>query len=106
MIIQFLSQAKSELEDAASYYEGELDGLGRRFWDEVDEHIAWITRNPEVPRLRPGGYRRVNLKIFPYYIPYIIRDPVIWILAIANGHQYPEYWIDRPRAIDSPDVPR
>jgi hypothetical protein len=30
MIIQFLSQAESELKDAASYYEGELEGLGRR----------------------------------------------------------------------------
>jgi plasmid stabilization system protein ParE len=106
MVIQFLSQANSELVDAASYYERELEGLGRRFWDEVDEHIAWIARNPEVARLRPGGYRRVNLKLFPYYIPYIIRDPAIWILAIAHGHQYPEYWIDRPKAIDSPNVPR
>jgi plasmid stabilization system protein ParE len=106
MIIQFLSQAKSELEDAASYYESELEGLGRRFWDEVDEHVSWIAQNPEVPRLRPGGYRRVNLKIFPYYIPYIIRDPMIRILAIAHGHQRPEYWIDRPEAVDRPGIPR
>ena len=53
-----------------------------------------------MPRLRPGGYRRVNLKIFPYYISYVVRDPVIWILAIAHGHTLPDYWIDRPKAID------
>lgn len=100
MIINFLAQANSELIDAAAYYEGELNGLGRRFWDEVDEHIAWIARNHEVPRLRPNGYRRVNLKIFPYYVSYIVRDPVIWILAIAHGHSPPEYWIDRPKTID------
>ena len=58
MIIKFLSQAKSELIDAVEYYEGELSGLGHRFWDELDQHIAWIERNHEVPRLRPGGYRR------------------------------------------------
>ncbi len=95
MVVQFLSQAKSELADAVSHYESELDGLGRRFWDDVDEHIDWIVRNPEVPRLRPGGYRRVNLKIFPHCIPYIIRDPVIWVLAIAYSHRRPEYRIDR-----------
>ena len=100
MVVQFLSHANSELADAASYYERELEGLGRRFWVEVDEHVAWIVQNPEVPRLRPGGYRRVNLKVFPYYIPYIIRDPVIWVLAIAHSHRRPEYWIDRPKAID------
>jgi hypothetical protein len=100
MILELLSQAKSELLDAVAYYEGELNGLGQRFWDEVDQHIAWIARNHEVPRLRPGGYRRVNLKIFPYYISYVVRDPVIWILAIAHGHTRPEYWIYRPKAID------
>jgi len=66
MIIEFLPQAKSELMDAVAYYEGELSGLGQRFWEEVDVHIAWIAENPDIPRLRDGGYRRVNLKIFPY----------------------------------------
>jgi hypothetical protein len=42
MKVEFLPQAKSELMDAVAYYEGELSGLGQRFWDEVDEHIAWI----------------------------------------------------------------
>jgi hypothetical protein len=65
MVVEFLPQAKSELMDAVAYYEGELSGLGQRFWDEVDEHIAWIAENPDIPRLRNGGYRCVNLKIFP-----------------------------------------
>jgi len=100
MIIEFLSEARSELFDAVAYYEGELSGLGQRFWDEVDEHISWIAKNAEVPRLRSGGYRRVNLKVFPYYVSYIVRDPVIWILAIAHSHTRPEYWMKRPKAID------
>jgi hypothetical protein len=66
MIIKFLSEAHSELIDAVAYYEGELSGLGQRLWSEVDEHIAWIAGKHEVPRLRSGGYRRVNLKVFPY----------------------------------------
>jgi hypothetical protein len=56
--------------------------------------------NHEVPRLRAGDYRRVNLKIFPYYISYTVRDSVIWVLAIAHGDSRPEYWIDRPAAIE------
>jgi hypothetical protein len=38
MIIEFLRQAKSELLHAVEYYEDQLDGLGRRFWNEVDQH--------------------------------------------------------------------
>ena len=73
MIIEFLPEAKAELLDAVAYYEGELPGLGQRFWDEIDHHIEWIAENPRVPRLRAGGYRRVNLSVFPYYLAYIIR---------------------------------
>jgi hypothetical protein len=43
----------------------------------------------------PAGYRRVNLRVFPYYVAYIVRDPTIWVLSIAHGHSLPEYWIDR-----------
>lgn len=100
MNVQFLPEARAELQDAVAYYEGELSGLGLRFWEEVDQHITWIERNHEVPHLRPGGYRRVNLKVFPYYISYIARDPDLWILAIAHGHTRPEYWIERPKDID------
>jgi hypothetical protein len=46
-----------------------------------------------VPQVRRGGYRRVNLRVFPYYVAYIVRDPVIWILSIAHSHSLPEYWI-------------
>jgi hypothetical protein len=95
MIVEFLPQAKSELLHAVEYYEGQLNGLGQRFWDEVDQHITWISENPELPQLRIGGYRRVNLRVFPYYVAYIIRAPVIWILSIAHGHSLPEYWVDR-----------
>ena len=95
MIVEFLPEAQAELMDAIAYYEGELSRLGQRFWAEVDRHIAWIAGNAEVPRLRDGGYRRVNLEVFPYYIAYIVRDPVIWILSVAHGHSLPEYWIGR-----------
>jgi hypothetical protein len=45
MIVEFLPQARTELHDAVSYYEGELSGLGLRFWDEVDQHIACRRRS-------------------------------------------------------------
>jgi hypothetical protein len=41
-----------------------------------------------------------TLPIFPYYISCVIREQVIWVLAIAHGHSRPEYWTDRPKVID------
>jgi len=94
-----LPEAANEFQDATSYYEKEEPGLGRRFRDEVDEHIKWIVKNWKVPRLRPGRYRRVNLKIFPFYLAYIHYEGALWVLAIAHSRREPEYWIDRQDAV-------
>ncbi len=90
-----LRQAYDELNDAVTYYEGEQAGLGLRMMNEVNKHIQWILKNPTVPLIRDGSYRRVNLKTFPYYIAYIIQMDTLWILAIAHSHRKPEYWIER-----------
>jgi hypothetical protein len=37
----------------------------------------------------------MNLRVFPYYIPYIIRGEMLWVLAVAHGSRKPEYWIGR-----------
>jgi hypothetical protein len=90
-----LEQAFTELNDAVEYYEVKQLGLGLRLKDEVNERVNWVVDNFDTPRVRTGGYRRVNLKVFPYYIAYIVRDDTLWILAIAHSHQEPDYWIQR-----------
>jgi hypothetical protein len=59
--IIILPQAADEFEDAAAYYNNKQSGLGQRFRDEVDRRIRWIAEHADIPRLRPGGYKRVNL---------------------------------------------
>ena len=56
-----LQQAYEELNDAVEHYEEEQAGLGLRMMEEVDKHVQWIMQNSTVPRVRKGGYRRVNL---------------------------------------------
>ena len=95
MILRILEEAESELDDAISRYESIEPGLGIRLKDEAKAVISRIAENPESPRTRPNDYRRVNFRIFPYYIAYIIHDQTIWILAIPHQARRPEYWIER-----------
>jgi len=95
MTVRVLAEARLELLAAVEHYEREQAGLGKRLWDEVDEHLAWIAQNPEVAKLRTGGYRRVNMRVFPYFVAYVIRVDTIWVLAIGHAHRGPEYWIKR-----------
>ena len=99
MTIRVLSEAADEFDDATAKYEDEQAGLGLRFREEVDHHIRWIVENADLPRLRHGDYRRVNLKMFPYYVAYLRLGETIWILAITHGYREPEYWIDRRQNI-------
>jgi plasmid stabilization system protein ParE len=98
MTLRILQEAETELDDAILRYESIEPGLGLRFKDEAKGIIGWIAENPELPRSRPNGYRRVNFKIFPYYIAYIIHDQTLWILAIAHQARRPEYWVGRKMA--------
>jgi hypothetical protein len=94
--IVVLEQAQLEFLQATDQYESERPGLGQRFKDEVERSIVWIGEHPELYRLRLGGYRRMNLRVFPYYLPYIIRGETVWVLAVAYASREPEYWIRRP----------
>ena len=94
-----LHQAYEELNGAVEYYEKRQAGLGLRMIHEFDKHVKWIMQNPGVIRIRKGGYQRINLKIFPYYIAFMIHNDTLWILAIAHGYRTPEYWIKRSNEI-------
>ena len=64
MKIEILEEAGYELNEALAYY-GAIDPrLGIRLKEEIRGAIKWIGKNPELPRIRPNGYRRVNLKVF------------------------------------------
>lgn len=104
MTIQFVEEARDEFLDAISHYEEVRADLGRRFKEEVDRSILWVADHPELYRLRPSGYRRVNLRIFPYYIPFAIRGETLWVLAIAHSARKPRYWISRRFEADGPSV--
>ena len=72
------------------------------FGTKSTTHVQWIIKNPKVPRIRDGIYRRVNLRVFPYCIAYLLKDEKIWILAIAHSHRKPEYWIERTTPLGQP----
>ena len=97
MKLIILGEAEREFAESVTYYESKEPGLGRRFRDEVVAAVDRIRRSPGLLRLRPKGYRRANLRVFPHYIAYVIRDDGIWIVAIAHAHRRPEFWIGRVR---------
>jgi len=77
------------------HYEQVQPDLGYEFSDIYEATVGAICEDPERWSLRSGGYRRVNLRRFPYYLPSVLVDGVVWVLAVAHAHRSPDYWQDR-----------
>ena len=90
--LEFLSEALDEAEEATKYYEEIQPGLGVRFCEEVEAVTQAIVVQPLLWRERIGGFRRVNLPGFPFYISYFLRGHKILIAAIAHSIRHPDYW--------------
>ncbi len=94
MRIALHPEAAAEFAAQVKYYEDQQPGLGEKFYREVIGCLNWIAMNPTLPRLR-RDHRRVNLKVFPFYVAYAEEGDSVWVLAVANGYRRPGYWRKR-----------
>ena len=70
-VLEFLAEAAAEVECITGDYEARSAGLGSRFRAEIESVCAAMVQHPLLWRLRPGGWRRVNLPGFPYYVAFV-----------------------------------
>ena len=99
MNLRLIDETRLELLETVSYYKSIDSAHGQRFDIVVDSGIRRISNHPQHFHLRSGGYRRINLRDFPYFIPFIIRKDTLWVLAFAHASRRPHYWISRKKEI-------
>jgi len=58
MVVVFSSAALQEVREAAAYYEGEVEGLGKAFLGKVRDGISEIKDFPHASRVIRGDFRR------------------------------------------------
>ena len=94
-VLELLPEASAEIQCITGDYEAKVEGLGVRFRIEVESSCAAIVQFPLLWRERTGGWRRVNLPGFPYYIAYVVREELILVVALAHAKRHPDYWKGR-----------
>ncbi len=94
MRIELHPEADAEFAAQVEYYEGKQPRLGQTFYREVIGCLNWVAAHPTLPRLRKD-HRRVNLKVFPFYVAYVVEGDLVWVLAVAHSYRRPGYWRDR-----------
>jgi toxin ParE2 len=95
MRVRFLEPARQELDEAISYYNTELAGLGEAFLLEVLSALARIRQYPKAWHSLTENTRRCQLKRFPYGLIYEADEAEVLIIAVANLHRRPSYWRNR-----------
>jgi len=93
--VRVLEVAQQELDEAISYYNGQVAGLGDAFLLEVVAAIERIRRFPEGWHPLSEHVRRCRLRRFPYGLIYQPDKNEIIIVAVAHSHRRPSYWRDR-----------
>lgn len=88
-------QAKSDLRQAARWYEGQNPGLGREFVAEVEAALLRIDENPLQYQTIYREVRRAIPHKFPYGIFFRVEQDNIVVLAIVHLHRDPTSWQDR-----------
>ena len=94
-VLEFLPEASAEIECVTADYEARSIGLGARFRSEIESACGAIVQHPLLWRLRPAGYRRVNLPGFPYYIAFITDEQHALVIAVAHSSRHPNYFKSR-----------
>ena len=95
MQIEFIEPASIELDDAIAYYELQLNGLGKKFFEEVLETTELISQFPDLFSKNSSHTRKALLRKFPYNLICTFFNNKIYIIAVAHQNRQPEYWIDR-----------
>ena len=95
MQIEFLPEAKSELDDAINYYETQSYGLGLSFKNEAKSTIQRLSIFPTAWTQIKPNIRRCIMHKFPYNVLYSIEKDSILVIAIAHHHRKPRYWDKR-----------
>jgi plasmid stabilization system protein ParE len=98
--IKFTDKAKKDLTESVNFYEDRKIGLGKNFLDTIQQKAIQLLSRPETNPEDKNGIRKAKVKIFPFYIYYIFKSPIVIIIAIWHLARLPFSVKDRIESID------
>jgi plasmid stabilization system protein ParE len=95
--VKISDDALLDIQEAASWYEERLPGLGERFKKAAKLQIKSLKSNAHGYSIRYSEVHCVVIKKFPFLIHFIIdeKDQIIEIFAIFHTSRNPKIWNQR-----------
>ena len=88
--VVYRQAARREIINAARTYEGQRQGLGGLFLDEIGRIETHISDGPGLYQFVVGGVRRAVLRRFPFGLFYLDEEQRIVVLACLDLRRDPE----------------
>ena len=87
--------AMRDILDAAQWYEGQREGLGKRFRASLDRVFGQIEVMPEVHRIIYHSVRRALTPGFPFGVYYRVDGDEVVVLAVIHCSRDSDRWKSR-----------
>ena len=88
-------EAEIDIEEAATWYEGQRQGLGHEFLDEVLSLCQTIAEKPAMYPVAHRNTRRALIRRFPFGVYFRIEDEQLIVVAVMHGSRHPRKWQQR-----------
>jgi plasmid stabilization system protein ParE len=88
-------EAEADIEEAATWYEGQRETLGDEFLDEMLSVFGSISDNPRLFPIVHRDTHRALIHRFPFGIYYRIEEESIVVMAVMHGSRHPRRWQKR-----------
>ena len=88
-------EAEADIEEAATWYEAQREGLGDEFLNEMLSIFETISENPNLFPIVHRDSHRALIHRFPFGIYYRIEEESIVVVAIMHGSRHPRRWQKR-----------
>ena len=95
MNVRFLSLTEQEIDEAVAWFDGQVEGKGTEFLDDLDRVIRRVKAYPFASTEIEPDIRRCLFTRFPYSLVYGIEEQTIVVIAVAHYRRIPGYWVDR-----------
>ncbi len=86
---------RGDAEEALTYYRKISARLAAEFYAELRDTIDRASENPFRFHQADQGFRRANLKRFPYHVLYEIRAESIRVMLVRHNKRHPQYGLPR-----------
>jgi toxin ParE1/3/4 len=93
--LTFHRAVQQEVTEACEWYDARKEGLGDEFFQELEDVLDLIRKNPQGFPLASLGRRRARLKRFPFAVCHRILSDRVRILVVHHERRHPSYGLGR-----------